>query len=99
MEVAWKCTLQRSGAGSLPASCALAGSQANRTPTIGKMNGRFTNMDLHRGGTLRPSIDCDRQMSKTDDRTSQPLPREVSRDPAELARLLQRCHDWEEHTD
>jgi hypothetical protein len=35
-------------------------------------------MDLHRGGKLRPSIDCDRQMSKTDDRTSQPLPRQLA---------------------
>ena len=30
------------------------------------------------GRTSRPSIDCDRQMSKTDDRTSRPLSRQLA---------------------
>src|ERR1035437_5867928 len=46
MEVAWKCTLQRSAEGLLPVLCAVAGSQTHRTPAISKMSGRFTNMSL-----------------------------------------------------
>src|ERR1039457_6661341 len=56
MEVAWKWMLQRSGAGSVPASCAPAGSQASRTPAIGKRSARFTNMDSHRGGPAVPLL-------------------------------------------
>src|ERR1017187_7937811 len=75
MEVAWKCTLHRLaqlpalGEGSLPASCALAGSPAHRTPTIGKMSERFTSMRLRWGGPCRPLLivtaKCQRLMTES----------------------------------
>src|ERR1035438_7158251 len=75
MEVAWKCTLHRLaqlpalGEGSLPASCALAGSPAHRTPTIGKMSERFTSMTLRWGGPCRPLLivtaKCQRLMTES----------------------------------
>jgi len=39
-------SLHRSAEGSLPVLRALAGSQANKAPAIGKMSGRFTSMSL-----------------------------------------------------
>src|ERR1035438_158854 len=76
MEVAWKCTLHRLaqlpalGEGSLPASCALAGSPAHRTPTIGKISERFTSMRLRWGVPCRPLLivtaKCQRLMTESD---------------------------------
>src|ERR1039457_1094258 len=76
MEVAWKCTLHRAaegslpGEGSLPASCALAGSHAHRTPMIGKISGRFTNMRLTMGGPCHPLLivtgHCQRVVTEAD---------------------------------
>jgi hypothetical protein len=39
-------SLHRSAEGSLPVLRALAGSQANKAPAIGKMSGRFTSMSV-----------------------------------------------------
>src|ERR1035437_7952711 len=46
MGVAWKWMLQRSAYGWSAAFCARAGSQADRTPAIGKMSGRFTRISV-----------------------------------------------------